>query len=157
MKRALTKGLLVAGAAAALVGIGGGMAVAESQTATSTEWVVTAFGEHVKPSDSIRIPSMSCGGGYLKDADYSPGRVVPRGVEVIEPGGVGVTITHAKYGLMDPTGKWWPVTGTDSMQGWSTATNWDPFSGHDLTIKLHCTSNPDDAAKKNFIPGFPTP
>ncbi len=157
MKRALTKGLLVAGAAAALVGIGGGMAVAESQATSSNEWVVTAFNEHVKPSDSIRIPSLSCGGGYLMDKDYSPGRVVPRGVEVIEPGGVGVTITHAKYGLMDSTGKWWPVIGTNSMTGWSTATNWDPFSGHDLTIKLHCTSNPDEAAKKAVIPGFPTP
>ena len=158
MKRAMTKALLVAGAAAALAGIGGGIAAAESQAATSREWVVNAFGEQVKPSDSISIPSLSCGaGGYLKDADYSLGRVVPRGVEVVEPGGVGVTITDAKYGVMDPTGSWWPVIGTNGNKGWSTATNWDPFSGHDLSIKLHCTSNVDDAAKKTFIPGFPSP
>lgn len=139
---------VVAGAAAALAGVGGGIAAAESQPTTSREWVVNAFSEHVKPSDSISIPSLSCGAaGYLKDVDYSPGRVVPRGVEVVEPGGVGVTITDAKYGVMDPTGSWWPVIGTNGLKGWSTATNWDPFSGHNLAIKLHCTSNPDDAAK----------
>lgn len=157
MKQVVTKVLLVAGAAAALAGIGGGIAAAEGQTTSSQEWVVDAFSERVKPFDSITIPSLSCGGGYLKDVDYSPGRGVPRGVEVIEPGGVGVTITHPKYGYMDPTGSWWPTTGTDQHRGWSYATNWDPFSGHDLSIKLHCTSNVDDAAKKTFIPGFPEP
>ena len=63
MKRAMTKALLVAGAAAALAGIGGGIAAAESQATTSREWVVNAFGEQVKPSDSISIPSLSCGAG----------------------------------------------------------------------------------------------
>src|SRR6478609_4003653 len=94
MKRAATKALIVAGAAAALVGIGGGTAAAGTRSTASTEWAVDAFHEYVKPSDSISIPTLSCGaGGYLKDADYSPGRIAPRGVEVVEPGGVGVTIT----------------------------------------------------------------
>jgi len=158
MKRAATKALIVAGAAAALVGIGGGIAAAGTRSTASTEWAVDALHEYVKPSDSISIPTLSCGaGGYLKDADYSPGRIVPRGVEVVEPGGVGVTITHPTYGTMDPTGSWWPTTGTDGNRGWSYATNWDPFSGHDLAIKLHCTSDPDQAAKKTFVPGFPVP
>ena len=35
-----------------------------------------------------------CPTGYLHNQDYSPGRMVPRGAEVVETGGVGVTITH---------------------------------------------------------------
>jgi hypothetical protein len=38
-----------------------------------------------------------------------------------------------------------PATGTDSGQGWSTATNWDPFASHELVIKLHCTTDLSNA------------
>ena len=162
--------LVVVLAAAALTGIGAGVAAAEStptSTARSDNYTFEAFREHIKPFDSISIPSLRCfdGGpgsgdgrpGMLENKDYSPGRGVPRGVEVIEPGGIGVTITHPKYGPMDPTGSFWPTTGTDGHRGWSNATNWDPFTGRELVIKLHCTYDINQAATKTFIPGFPTP
>jgi hypothetical protein len=149
--------VVVLAAAGALSGIGAGLAAADSPTAASTNYTVEGMREYIKPSASITVPSMSCGGGYLEDKDYSPGRLVPRGVEVIEPGGVGVTITHPKYGYMDPTGSYWPLIGTDEHRGWSHATNWDPFTGHELQITLHCTTDINQAAKKTFVPGFPTP
>ena len=50
--------------------------------------------EVVKPLDSIKIPSRIYPLGYLENTGYSPGRMVPKGVEIVEPGGVSVTITH---------------------------------------------------------------
>ena len=153
------KALLVCLAAAALAGLGAGAAAADSTSTTATDgktWTVDAYSKTLAPWESVTIPSMSCQFGYLQDVDKSPGRWVVRGVEVIEPGGVGVTITSPMLGYGgDPNGDWAPIIGTDSVNaGMSTATNWDPFSSHELTIKLHCTSDIEDAARKNRIPGF---
>jgi hypothetical protein len=69
------------------------------------------------------------------DFDFSTGRAVVNGVQVFEPGWVGVTITNPKAGYggyTDADGRTYtPVTGTDGVDGGiSTATNWDPFNRH---------------------------
>ena len=33
----------------------------------------------------------------------------------------------------------WLHNGTDASKGASTATNWDPFTSHELVVNLHCT------------------
>ena len=56
-----------------------------SETASDTV-VVPRFYESVKPWDSITIPALSCpDGSYLVDEHLSPGRLVPKGVEVQLP------------------------------------------------------------------------
>jgi hypothetical protein len=55
------------------------------------------FRETIKPWDSITVPSMACPTGWLVDKDLAPGRYVPKGVEVVEPGLVGVTITATDF------------------------------------------------------------
>ena len=139
--------LVAAVAAAAVTGLGVGAAAAGG-TADET-FTVEAFRETVKPWDSIHIPSLSCPRGYLANEELSPGRIVPKGVQVIEPGGVGVTIAEAK-GVT--TTDWWNrtyhvTTGTDADRGPSSATNWDPFTSHELVINLRCTTDLTKAAK----------
>lgn len=136
-------------ATGALVGAGAGVASAADTPRPRQEY----FTEVIKPFDSISIPSMQCTSGWLEDVDHSPGRIVPRGVEVTEPGSVGVTISKAEYGTstVDDT---WPVIGFDSAAGRATATNWNPFASAEVTIELHCTNDWDKAAKKTFLPGF---
>jgi hypothetical protein len=110
------------------------------------------FRETIKPWDSITIPTMVCHQGWLVDQDYSPGRIVPRGVEITgDSGSIGTTISHTKFG----SGGLRANYGTDAMKGNSTATNWDPFSSHELVVKLHCTTDPSQASMKTEIPGFP--
>ena len=38
------------------------------------------------------------------------------------------------------------VYGYDSSNGDATATNWDPFASHELTVVLHCTTDPTKAS-----------
>ena len=140
--------------AAAVTGLTGAVATADGTDSASPD-VTTyeVFREVVKPWDSITIPSRSCPGGYLHNQNYSPGRMVPAGVEVVEPGGVGVTITH-------PTGPVWvedgrliqPIDGYDANHSYSGATNWDPFTSHELVIKLHCTWDTDHAVVEDLGP-----
>lgn len=115
-------------------------AVPDDQTVT-----VEVFRETIKPWDSIKIPNLSCPveDGYLKDEILSPGRLVPHGLQVVEPGSVGVTVTGLRsYWTEYPEGRWVrPVKGTLSSVGTSSATNWDPFSSHELVINLRCTSD----------------
>jgi len=72
---------------------------------------------------------------------------VPKGVQVLEPGGVGATITAADHeyvtvdGLNGTKLQYRPITGTTNERGVSTATNWDAFSSHELVINLHCTTD----------------
>jgi hypothetical protein len=148
-----TAKIVVVLAAAAMTGIGAGLAAAASPTASSTtNYTVEGMRQYIRPLESITVPTMLCGsGGYLQDRDYSPGRIVPRGVQVIEPGGVGVTITNPTYGSMDPTGSFRPLIGTYGHSGWSSATNW-AFTGHELQINLHCTTDINQAAKEPVVP-----
>ena len=139
--------LVAAVAAAAVTGLGVGTASAVGSDPTA--YSVEAFRETVKPWDSITIPSLSCPTGYLQDVHLAPGRIVPKGVEVLEPNAIGVTIAEVKSTTVTD---WWnkqhyPVTGTDASGGFSTATNWDPFISHELIIRLHCTTDLSKAFK----------
>ena len=105
----------------------------------------------IKPWDSITIPSLSCPqGSWLKDADLSLGRGVPRGVEITgDSGAIGTTIsaTEREY-VTDWHGiQYRPITGTTSERGVSTATNWDPFASHELVVNIHCTTNLYEASQ----------
>ena len=139
--------LVAAVAAAAVAGLG--VTAATAAGSADETFTVEAFRETVKPWDSIRIPSLSCPRGYLYNEDLSPGRIVPKGVQVVEPGGVGVTIAEAK-GVT--TTDWWNrtyhvTTGTDADRGSSSATNWDPFTSHELVVNLKCTTDLTKAAR----------
>ena len=140
--------LATAGAATAVGAVGVTPAAAATMTSSDT-MTIEAFRETVKPWDSISIPSLSCPSGYLQDVHLAPGRIVPKGVEVLEPNAIGVTIAEVKSTTVTD---WWnkqhyPVTGTDASGGFSTATNWDPFSSHELIIRLHCTTDLTKAFK----------
>jgi hypothetical protein len=106
-----------------------------------------AFRETIQPWDAINIPSLSCPRGYLVGERLSTGRIVPEGVQVLEPGGIGVTISYVKSAtVVDYWGQTLHLTtGTDAERGHST-TNWDPFSAHELVINLACTTDLGDAA-----------
>ncbi len=158
--RTITKVVLATvTAAAAVVGFG---VTAASATGTSTDTtsdtvVVPRFHESIKPWDSITIPALSCpDGSYLVNEHLSPGRLVPKGVEVIElrngiepAGAVGVTIRDARAVAVEvrPGAYALPLVGTRVDQGFSTATNWDPAASHTIVIRLHCTTNLDNAAR----------
>ena len=143
---------LVAVTAAAITGIGGAVATADDTTgpaASVTTYEV--FRETVKPWDSIKIPSFGCPTGYLHNADYSPGRMVPPGVEVVEPGGVGVTITQTTGPVWIENGRLvQPQDRTDADHSYSGATNWDPFTSHEVVINAHCTWDTDQAVVKDI-------
>jgi hypothetical protein len=140
--------LATATAAAAIAGLGVSAASATSTTDDDTQ-TVTALFETIKPWDSISIPSLSCpAGSYLQSGDWSPGRIVPAGVEVLEPryglapgGAIGATIpTPDRVAVrMDNGAITYAATGTNG--GGASATNWDFTASHDLLIKLHCTTN----------------
>jgi hypothetical protein len=143
---------LVAVTAAAITGVGGAVAIADD-TADRAPTVTTyeVFRETVKPWDSIKIPSRSCPVGYLQNQNYSPGRIVPAGVEVVEPGGVGVTITKSTGPVGVENGRLvQPITGFDADHSYSGASNWDPFSSHELVVKLHCTLDIDHAVVEDL-------
>ena len=139
--------LVAAVAAAAVAGLG--VSAASASTTSSDTVTVEAFRETVKPWDSIHIPTMTCPAGYfLKNEDLSPGRIVPKGVQVIEPGGVGVTISNIEPIIVTD---WWNkpyylTKGTDASKPHSSATNWDPFSSRELVINLVCTNDIKKAA-----------
>ena len=146
----LARVALATGAAAAVVtGIGVAEASAANTADETDTVVVTAFFETIKPWDSISIPSLACPeGSYLQSGDWSPGRIVPNGVEVLEPryglapgGAIGATIpTPVRVAVRTETGAVkYAASGTDG--GGASATNWDFTASHDLVIKLHCTTN----------------
>jgi hypothetical protein len=136
--------------AAALAGFAAlsGLGMTAAQAAPTDETTVLAFHETDKPFDSNSIPTLNCPyGSYLRYADYSPGRIVAHGVQVIEPGGIGVTAPNVRYERAhDATGTpWYAAIGTNTAG--ATATNWDPFTAHDLTINLVCTSDVSQAVR----------
>ncbi|MCV7081745.1 hypothetical protein [Mycolicibacterium insubricum] len=64
---------------------------------------------------------------YFLNHDYTPGRAVQKGVEVIESGGIGVSIANNS----------------------GTATNWN-VSTSELKIITHCTSDVTKAAQGQY-------
>jgi hypothetical protein len=154
----VTKVAIASAAVVAAIGIGATAASGSSTTTSSSSDSSTtmAFSATVKPWQTVGIPSLSCpAGSYLQKADYSPGRIVPLGVEVLEPryglapgGAVGVTIGAAKATPELRGGYlYYPLTGTNADGAISSATNWDPAFSHDIVINLHCTT---DFAKAAF-------
>jgi hypothetical protein len=152
----VSRAMLVAVTAALITGVGGAVATADDTTdAARTVTTYEVFRETIKPWDSIKIPSRSCPVGYLHNRNYSPGRMVPAGVEVVEPGGVGVTIAP---GTED--GPVWvengrlvqPINGWDANEAYSGATNWDPITSREVVIKIHCTSDTDYAVVEDLGP-----
>lgn len=146
--------LVVTGAAALIAGAGITAASASTTvTASTSTTVIEGFRETIKPFDSITVSSMSCpSGSWLLNKDLAPGRYVPLGVEVVEPGLIGVTITGTDYdhsygGNRNSN----PITGTLSHIGNSTATNWDPFGSRELVVKLHCTTDVSQASQQKTI------
>ena len=142
---AATVVLVAAASAGILAGVG--VAAASAASAAPATSSTEVFRETIKPWDSITIPALACPTGYLENTDYSPGRIVPKGVEVLEPNAIGVTISEVTSTLVTD---WWntphyPATGTTTQGGPSTATNWDPFSSRELVIRLHCTTDLDQA------------
>ena len=141
--------LALATTAAAIVTAGIGVAEASAAGSSDDTVVVTAFFQSVKPWESISIPSLACpAGSYLRSGDWSPGRIVPAGVEVLEPryglapgGAIGVTIpTPVRVAVRTETGAVrYAASGTNG--GGASATNWDVTASHDLVIRLHCTTD----------------
>jgi hypothetical protein len=143
----ITSKIVLASAFAAAAVAGMGVTAASASPFGNESSTVEAFRETIKPWDSITIPSLKCPSGYLENTVYSSGRILPKGVEIVDGGAIGTTITDVKsIGVTDYWNRTYhPATGTDSGQGWSTATNWDPFASHELVIKLHCTTDLSNA------------
>ena len=135
---AVATGVVVAGATGAVAA----PASAANVTPQSTETTVRAFTVTLPPWHSVKIPKASCPAGLnLVNRDLSPGRIVPRGVEVIEPGGIGVHINQASFWSYYEGDSEFRVYNGLSGKDITEATNWDPFTTHELKIDLHCTTD----------------
>jgi len=88
---------------------------------------------------------------YLTGERYSPGRIVPTGVQINEPGGIGVTITSImhKRGTLKADGDGITVDYPIGILSGGSATNWVPLTTKSYSITLHCTANSSD--------GYPIP
>jgi hypothetical protein len=131
---------VVAAVTGAVLGIGAGSAAAHDGSITKRE----VFRSWVKPWETIQIPELSCPSGtYLENRQLAPGRIVPKGLEVVEPGTIGVTINEVTKTDVFYEGTVYSMhTGTDPdrLYSISSATNWDLTSGHELVINLSCTN-----------------
>jgi hypothetical protein len=115
---------------------------AQAGTLTSVERYRTTLG----PLQSVGLPEMTCPAGtYLHNADYSPGRLVPPGVQVVENGGVGVSMSGATVADVQPKGLPLGVQVKDTTATPASATNW-ALAPRELVIILVCTTNPYNAA-----------
>ena len=142
--QAVTVAIAVAGA---VVGVGVGRAAGHDGSITTRE----VFRSWVKPWETIQIPQLSCPPGtYLENRHLSPGRVVPKGLRVDEPGSIGVTINEVTKEDVFYEGTTYNMhTGTDPdrLYSLSSATNWDPFTSHEVAISLSCTTEVSEGAR----------
>jgi len=120
---------------------GGGGQRQASGTVTSVERYRATLG----PLQSVGLPDLKCPAESYLHNNYSPGRPVPSGVQVLEPGGVGVSMSGVTLAATQPKGLPLRVQVYDSTAGPASATNWD-LSSDELVINLVCTTNPWDAA-----------
>jgi hypothetical protein len=151
----VTTGAAYAGDApeAAAPSSAGYAAAQEAATAGQTDYSFEAYRGTLGAWESIYLPSMTCPSGWLQDTVLSQGAFVPRGVQVIAPGGVDVTIplaSKSSSGEKTDLGTDVRLDGTDWL-GNAGATNWDPFTTRELIINLHCTTDPGKAATE-FVP-----
>ena len=128
-------------AATALCGVGTGTASAATPTVEASHSsvsskadgpvTVVAYQASLNTVQSVTLPAFACPASqpWLVDMGLSQNRVVPRGVAVAEPGGIGVTILQAAPG---PGGL---------ASGWrsGSATNWGPRNV--VTISAVCTNS----------------
>ena len=141
-----TAAILAATVAATTIAAGVLLVGAGSAQASGTVTTVERYRVTLGPLQSDGLPDMKCpAGSYLHNYNYSPGRLVPPGVQVIEPGGVGVSMGGATLAAVQPTGLPLGVQVYDSTAGPASATNW-ALTSHELVINLVCTTNPWDAA-----------
>lgn len=131
----------------AVVGLGVGTAAAHDGSITKHE----VFRATIKPWETVQIPQLSCPPGtYLENRHLAPGRIVPKGLEVSEPGSIGVTINEVTKTDVYYEGTTYNMhTGTDPdrLYSISSATNWDPISSRDLVITLSCTNEVSEGAR----------
>jgi len=138
VRSTLTATLATAVAAGVLLAEAGS---AEAGTLTSVERYRATLG----PLQSVGLPDMACPAGtYLHNANYSPGRLVPPGVQVVENGGVGVSMSGATVAAVQPKGLPLGVEVKDTTAAPASATNWS-LSSRELVVILVCTTNPYDA------------
>ena len=138
VRSTLTATLATAVAAGVLLAEAGS---AEAGTLTSVERYRATLG----PLQSVGLPDMKCPAGtYLHNANYSSGRLVPHGVQVVESGGVGVSMSGATVAAVQPKGLPLGVQVKDTTAVPASATNWS-LSSRELVIILVCTTNPWDA------------
>ena len=128
--------------AVGIVGGVAGVATASDGTTGSTEFTKVVFKESIGPWKSVNLPPASCGDhAWLVRGLLAPGRIVPDGVEITEPGGLGIGVNISftqkrvwSEGLNVIAGAY----GYDSP---ATATNWSPLLTQELTVTLHCTTD----------------
>jgi hypothetical protein len=128
--------------ASGIVGGVAGAATASDGTAGTTEFTKVVYRETLAPWQSVSLPPASCGdGAWLVREALAPGRIVPNGVEITEPGGlgIGVNISFAQT-------RFWgeginAMAGNHGYTSPATATNWSPFLHQQLTVTLHCTTD----------------
>ena len=95
---------------------------------------------------TIGVKKLSCPKNTrLRKSVDSPGRIVPQGVQVQEPGWIGVSAGYAR----DFDNHIWgnPIGAADISM-----TNWDPFVSHTVTITLHCETLPTSSMLKIYEP-----
>ena len=142
-KKTLLRSTLIAALATA---VAAGVLLAEAGSAEAgTLTSVERYRATLGPLQSVGLPDMTCPAGtYLHNANYSPGRLVPPGVQVVENGGVGVSMSGATVAAVQPKGLPLGVEVKDTTAAPASATNWS-LSSRELVIILVCTTNPYDA------------
>jgi hypothetical protein len=151
-KRTLLKSTLAAALAGTIATtVAAGVMVAEAGSAEAgTLTSVQRYGITLDPLQSVALPTMSCPAGtYLYNVNYSPGRLVPHGVQVVENGDVGVTISGATKAAIQPKGLPLGVSVYDGTEGSASATNWSLFP-RAVAIILVCTTNPNSAVYEDL-------
>ena len=140
---------------AVILALAGSALVTAGSAAAEETTVELRYPQLPGGGSSMRVRPLNCPAKvpYLKDHNYSTGRWVPNGVEVIEMGGVGVTL-GTSFGPPQPI----TIPGgigdhpiVDAMKNGNTiqwaigttggsATNW-AIEPRDFIVKLWCTSN----------------
>jgi hypothetical protein len=150
LRRFLTATIAVASVASGLALCAAGPAYADE---TTVEQKYPAVPGGIK----INLSAQKCPANapYLKNHNYSPGRIVPNGLEVIEMGGIGVTMgtqmgPRIPYNPPGGTGKHPAIAAVQESTAQfaigttgGTASNWGSEPG-DVIVKLWCTSNSYD-------------
>lgn len=142
-------GLATAAVAAAIAGFGAASASASPLPSTGNETDVKVFQQDLKPWQSVGLPAFTCpAGSYLLDQQLSPGDNVIDGLERQSDNSIAVAINAPNVATVQNGSQTdhpyvGSVTGGINL---SSATNWDLFHDHELTIIMKCTTDLNDAA-----------